>query len=1058
MSGDLSLRQESSFACAVCGDAIALDAWVVIDASHRPDLVAQAAADELNVAACPTCGAGGVADTPLVVWRPGHVPPLLFTPALENALTYEAQGARLMERLAERARSVGAELGTTSAVLTPLRALRRALTEDARAALARQRDGESDDDRAYRLYLNGVAAWLQAAEIETDIKSLEAVSTWGDLGALVRRRPRLPTAATLAALTARRDSAEADGNWTLVHRIDDYRAALGECVEVGPDEAIARHSPGQLLGPRHELTALVEQAERLGPSADVGQRIALYRRAVASVDPAQEPRIWADLVLQLAQLLVDRRDGDVAGQVEEALSLYEELVARMDTAFSARQRATLRNNQAIAYRRRLRGSRSANLHDAIAAYEEAIGLVSEVDAVFAAQARANLASALLMRPGRARATDLAQAIELLEQAAPVLAAGDEPGSAAASLTLGNAYHLRDRPGDAERASAAFLDAADDYRRAGRPALAAMALISSAMADAESGTVAGADRAIAVVEEALGVVTREAAPHDWAQAHLVLANAQRSLGRADEQVEALRSCLEVCTPGQYPVDCMNAAVALGNAQAARAAAAEDGEDALWGEAADAFAVAIEAAKTLYDASDDRRHRENELLERADLHHGAAVAMARAGRLAEAAATLEAGRARRLSELLGHAGDVAGSHTGSAGPGKTQAVVYVVVSTLGGEALIVTAGGVDAVALDGITRQELYTLLARTTAKGAARGYVVGQALGSGVLRAALARVLPILGAAVMAPVAESLRRRGVEDVVLVPCGPLGVLPLHAATYRHRGRRVAFLDEFAVTYAPSAATLSTCQERARRVDAMPARLVALAEPLPSAPPLPFARAELEGVARHFPRVRRLVGPDAGKRDLLDAVPEATHVLLACHGSFDQIDPPASSLFLAGNDRLELRELLEQRAFRNARLVIVSACQSARASATVLPDEYLGLASALLAAGAASVLGTLWPVYDLATALLVGAFVRLYREGDGARPPEPPARALALAQRWLRDVTAGELASLLDEANGELPGLTPAQVIEAATYFSLLEPERQPYADEPITWAGFVLVGAP
>ena len=57
-----------------------------------------------------------------------------------------------------------------------------------------------------------------------------------------------------------------------------------------------------------------------------------------------------------------------------------------------------------------------------------------------------------------------------------------------------------------------------------------------------------------------------------------------------------------------------------------------------------------------------------------------------------------------------------------------------------------------------------------------------------------------------------------------------------------------------------------------------------------------------------------------------------------------------------------------------------------------------------------GTLWPVDDLSTMLLMVRFYRYRLRGDEetGEGPMTPAAAMRRAQLWLRDVTAGELAS--------------------------------------------------
>lgn len=77
-----------------------------------------------------------------------------------------------------------------------------------------------------------------------------------------------------------------------------------------------------------------------------------------------------------------------------------------------------------------------------------------------------------------------------------------------------------------------------------------------------------------------------------------------------------------------------------------------------------------------------------------------------------------------------------------------------------------------------------------------------------------------------------------------------------------------------------------------------------------------------------------------------------------------------------------------------MVLSACQTALAAGAVTDvpagDDWVGLTRAFLSAGAERVMGSLWPVQDLATAQLMERFYVEYAGGVS------PARALALAQR--------------------------------------------------------------
>src|SRR5262249_6990230 len=102
-----------------------------------------------------------------------------------------------------------------------------------------------------------------------------------------------------------------------------------------------------------------------------------------------------------------------------------------------------------------------------------------------------------------------------------------------------------------------------------------------------------------------------------------------------------------------------------------------------------------------------------------------------------------------------------------------------------------------------------------------------------------------------------------------------------------------------------------------------------------------------------------------------------------------------------RLSVGRLLETDGLGRPRLVVLSACETGLIDIASNPDEFVGLPGAFIALGATGVLGTLWPVSDAATALLIAQFYGLHIDARLA-----PATALSRAQAWLRRATTGDL----------------------------------------------------
>jgi CHAT domain-containing protein len=388
---------------------------------------------------------------------------------------------------------------------------------------------------------------------------------------------------------------------------------------------------------------------------------------------------------------------------------------------------------------------------------------------------------------------------------------------------------------------------------------------------------------------------------------------------------------------------------------------------------------------------------------------------------------------------------------------QALVYLAASPAGALALIVTSEGLDGLELR-LTGKELARLFEGRGGEGG--GYLDGL-LGLDPeerrrwLDEGLAWALPVLGERVIGPVASRLRRLGIERVALLPAGLLALLPLHSAG------TPPLVETWAVSYAPNAASLAAARAELRVRHTGVPRLVGVGNPLPHPQPLEGARSELEAVSSLFePEGRWPLYEEAATRSaLLERLPCGSHLHFACHGRFDASAPLASRLELAGGETLTLEELLRGPVrLEGVRLAVLSACQTAVRDMRSLPDELIGLPAGFLEAGVPGVVGTLWPVDDIATTLLMVRFYLLLLRGDpdAGSGPLAPAQALRRAQLWLRDLTAGGLANQLAPPAELADLLGPAVSIGIETLCMLREdPEEKLFT--PRDWGAFVFFGA-
>jgi CHAT domain-containing protein len=254
-----------------------------------------------------------------------------------------------------------------------------------------------------------------------------------------------------------------------------------------------------------------------------------------------------------------------------------------------------------------------------------------------------------------------------------------------------------------------------------------------------------------------------------------------------------------------------------------------------------------------------------------------------------------------------------------------------------------------------------------------------------------------------------------------------------------------------------------------------LTAIAARIP--PSLTYARSELISILDLLPADAGalLYEQQATREALWAALPGATMAHFSCHGQFGLDDTLDSALLLAQESHLTLRDLVagDTPALSNLRLVALSACQTAITDFRRLPDESIGLPGGFLQAGVPAVVGTLWSVNDLSTALLMHRFYELHLHGDAIAglTPQPPARALRLAQQWLRDLTYAKMFAYFEQhrqlkaaqqhspvpVSGERMPLTLIEEWRTLAEDNMLDHANdRPYAN-PVFWAPFTFNGA-
>ncbi len=533
----------------------------------------------------------------------------------------------------------------------------------------------------------------------------------------------------------------------------------------------------------------------------------------------------------------------------------------------------------------------------------------------------------------------------------------------------------------------------------------------------------------------------------------------------------------------------------------------GEHGRWAEAGRAYRHALEATDRLSRRQLGRDEKESWLARATGLPQRAALALCRAGRGVDAVMAIERGRAFVLSEVLERdradltrleaagRGDLAeryrttsralrrASTPAAAGAARDDLehligeirtvrgcgdllaapefdaveqvaerapIAYLASALDGGVAIVVFPRAEPVVVpLDGLSPsqvgQRVQALRTAELVRAAHPEHWIGTIDGvtSWLWRAAMEPLLDVLDTA--------------TATTLVPVGPLGLLPFHAAwtrdTSRPSGRRYV-LDRLAITYAPNVRSLVATDSD--QLDLRDDALV-VADPQPSsAGVVPGAEVEAALIGECFATSLSLLHEEATKAAVLEALPHHQILHFACHGDAIPEFPLESGLELAHDERITVGDLIDLYATQRLgsfrpRFAILSACEASRPG-DVLPDEVVGLPTALLQVGLSAVVAPQWPVDGLAAGMLIARLCADWvAHGD-------TCRALQQAQRWLRDTTSREKAEwFADRAPGEAGAAagTPSRDVWRALV--RMPPDELDH-QRPDQWAAFTHVGSP
>lgn len=347
----------------------------------------------------------------------------------------------------------------------------------------------------------------------------------------------------------------------------------------------------------------------------------------------------------------------------------------------------------------------------------------------------------------------------------------------------------------------------------------------------------------------------------------------------------------------------------------------------------------------------------------------------------------------------------------------------------------------------------------------------------------------------------------EKVVLIPNRALNILPLHACFYEEypspkpsptrgegfkgisspsmgedkgegekRFKRRYLIEDYDINYAPNCNILDLChkreaerreeggtlkeERRRKRDESTPSSfrpssarsLFAIANPSPPYE-LAFSEWEVEEIAKLFDN-KEVFSKQAAKDALVNNADSYEVIHLSTHGIYDLGSSFNSRLRLGRDSDLTLEEILEKVRISKSWLVCLSACESGLTDYRDIADEYIGLQTGFLCAGAPTVIASLWTINDFPTAfIMIKTYESIFKEGL------KKSEALRKAQLWLKELTAEDALKLLKDKELELESSVKMAVKDISPLkiaISSKDPKSKPFS-HPYYWAGFQAIGA-
>ncbi|VXD15807.1 Tetratricopeptide repeat domain protein (fragment) [Planktothrix serta PCC 8927] len=820
--------------------------------------------------------------------------------------------------------------------------------------------------------------------------------------------------------------------------------------------------------------------------------IAYYTQALSVLTPNTFPQDWARTQMNLGNAYSDRIQGEKAQNLEKAIACYKDALSVRTRKDFPQDWAITQMNLGAAYESRIQGETAQNLETAITCYKDALSVLTpNAFPQDWARTQMNLGNAYRGRIQGETAQNLEKAIAYYTEALSVYTPNAFPQDwARTQMNLGAAYWRRSRiqgekAENLENAIACYTQALSVYTRNAFPQDWARTQMNlgTAYSDRTQGEKAeNLETAIACYKDALSVRTRKAFPQNHAKTAF-------NLGRVYQDSQQWQLAYETFADAINTVETLRSQIVSG--EEAKQKLAEEWNE-LYRRMVEVcielkhYKKAIEyverskaqnlvevlAIRDLYPKGkipDDKRRELERLRQEIDYEDRRQAAASQRDdtlidELRKRYDQLYPFKPIQYKEIQGLIDD----HTAI-----LQWYIFgdcfraFIITRHRSQPLIYTFTTTDLEQLQNWAVEYFKAYYASEQAQTKSEQEALQEQWQNSLPSRLqdLAKILQIdqiLGKFSELP-------KSINQLILIPHRYLHLFPLHTLPvstetwlkFHPQGNPIpshpTVLDCFSqgVRYTPSNQLLKQVQEQnCTEFD----RLFAVQTPNPNLKDLDLG--SVNAIKQQFLQSDILKNDRAKKSDILhiDATTKNGSIneklrnshcaFFFCHGKFDPNNPLDSGLELADEVVLTLDDIIRYFELKNCRLVTLSACETGLTDFSKNSDEYIGLPSGFILAGATNIVSSLWSVNAIATAILM---LKFYQELENLGNI---GLALKTAQCWLRDTTVQGFQTWLpttplrDAEKAQLKRHFQEQEIEKAATF-------QPF-ESPCYWAAFCAIG--